>query len=412
MLSVQDALDLLLARAQPVTQTETINTLEATGRVLAGTEYASMDVPRVDNAAMDGYAVRSTDCRSSDCRSGDRRGGVQLPVSQRIAAGQAPAPLSPGSAARIFTGAGIPPGADAVVMQEHCRSLDDGRSVIIEHAPLPGQHIRRIGEDIRAGAPLLQAGTRLRAPELAYAASNGLASLAVTRRLRVAMLFTGDELVMPGTALGPGQIYNANRYALGSMLDGLGCETSDLGIVPDQLDATRSVLRTAARNHDLVLSCGGASVGEADHIKPAVAAEGSLDMWKIAMKPGKPLAFGTLNRADGATHFIGLPGNPVACLVTFMLFVRPFLLRLQGVRELSPRLLPMRADFSVRQPDERLELLRVRVNDAGNLVLAGNQGSAIMRAAVEATGLALRPPGQPVAPGDMLGYLPFAELLA
>ncbi|MGI4846439.1 MAG: molybdopterin molybdotransferase MoeA [Janthinobacterium lividum] len=402
MLSVQEALDLLLARAHPVTHTESIGTLAAAGRVLAATQYAGIDVPRADNAAMDGYAVRSAECRA----------GAVLPVSQRIAAGHVPAPLAPGSAARIFTGAGIPAGADAVVMQEYCRGAEDGRSVVIERQPVPGEHIRRIGEDIRAGSPLLEAGTRLRAPELAYAASNGLACLPVTRRLRVAMLFTGDELVMPGAALGPGQIYNANRYALGSMLCALGCEIDDFGIVPDRLDATRSVLRDAAAGHDLVLSCGGASVGDADHVKPAVAAEGSLDLWKIAMKPGKPLAFGTLRRPGGTTHFIGLPGNPVACLVSFLLFVRPFLLRLQGMRAVLPQPLSMRAEFSVERPDERLELLRVRVNEAGNLVLSGGQGSALMGSAVQGSGLALRPPGRRIAPGDTLAYLPFAELLA
>ncbi|MEW6759831.1 MAG: gephyrin-like molybdotransferase Glp [Pseudomonadota bacterium] len=403
MLSVHEALDLLLARAHPVTETDTVGTLAAAGRVLAATQYATIDVPRADNAAMDGYAVRSADCHA----------GAALPVSQRIAAGQSPAPLAPGSAARIFTGAGIPAGADAVVMQEHCHCADDGRTVTIVRPPAAGRHIRRIGEDIRAGAPLLEAGTRLRAPELAHAASNGLACLPVARRPRVAMLFTGDELVMPGVPLGPGQIYNANRYALGAMLCALGCETSDFGIVPDRLDATRAVLRDAAAGHDLVLSCGGASVGEADHVKPAVAAEGSLDMWKIAIKPGKPLAFGALRRHDGGVaHFIGLPGNPVASFVAFLLFVRPFLLRLQGARNVLPRPLSMRADFSVERPDERLEFLRVRVNDAGGLVLSGSQGAAVMSSAVQGSGLALRPPGRAIAAGDTVDYLPFAELLA
>lgn len=403
MLSVLEALVLILARAHPVTQTDTVNTLAATGRVLAMTQYATIDVPRADNAAMDGYAVRSAECCA----------GAVLPVSQRIAAGQSPEPLAPGSAARILTGAGIPAGADAVVMQERCHGADDGLTVTIVRPPAPGEHIRRIGEDIRAGAPLLGAGTRLRPPELAYAASNGLACLPVTRRLRVAMLFTGDELVMPGAALVAGQIYNANRYALGSMLCALGCETSDFGIVPDRLDATRTVLRDAAVGHDLVLTCGGASVGDADHVKPAVTAEGSLDMWKIAMKPGKPLAFGALRRPDGGTtHFIGLPGNPVACFVTFLLFVRPFLLRLQGVRDVLPRPLSMLADFSFDRPDDRLEFLRVRVNEAGNLVLSGSQGSAVMTSAVQGSGLALRRPGQSIAPGDRLAYLPFAELLS
>jgi len=397
MLSVHEALDLLLSRATPVAGTDTVGTVAACGRVLAATQYAAFDLPPADNAAMDGYAVRSAGCRL----------GAALPVSQRITAGARPEPLAPGSAARIFTGAAIPPGADAVVMQEHCRPGPDG-AVTLLHLPAPGEHLRRAGEDVRAGSVLLEAGTVLRPQELAYAASCGLDRLPVARRIRVAMLFTGDELATPGQPLAPGQIYNANRYALGALLARLGCEATDYGIVPDRLDATRAALRDAAAGHDLILSSGGASVGEEDHVRAAVAAEGSIAMWKIAMKPGKPLAFGSA----GGAHFLGLPGNPVAAFIGFLIFARPFILRLQGARDVRPAPLMLRADFQVDRPDQRLEFLRARVNAAGALELLPHQGSAILGSAVGADGLVLRAPGQPIARGDAVPYLPFSSLLA
>jgi len=397
MLNVHEALDHLLSRATPVAETDTVGILAACGRVLAATQYAALDLPPSDNAAMDGYAVRSADCRP----------GAVLPVSQRLPAGATPARLAPGSAARIFTGAAMPPGADAVVMQEHCLPGPDG-TVTLLHAPVPGEHLRRAGEDVRAGSVLLGAGTVLRPQELAYAASCGLDRLPVARRIRVAMLFTGDELAMPGQPLGPGQIYNANRYALGALLARLGCETSDYGIVPDRLDATRAALRDAAAGHDLILTSGGVSAGEEDHVRVAVAAEGGIDLWKIAMKPGKPLAIGSVGR----THFLGLPGNPVAAFIGFLVFARPFILRLQGARAVLPAPLMLHADFEVGHPDRRLEFLRVRVNAAGALELLPKQGSAILGSTVDADGLVLRSPGQVIARGDAVPYLPFASLLA
>jgi molybdopterin molybdotransferase len=403
MLSVHEALEHLLSRAIPLAHTETVATLGACGRVLAETRRAAVDVPPADNAAMDGYAVRSEDCRP----------GVALPVSQRIAAGACAAPLAPGSAARIFTGAPMPPGADAVVMQEHCRAGTDGATVTLLHSPAPGEHLRPAGEDAAIGRVMLEAGTRLRPQELAYAAACGLARLPVARRPRVALLFTGDELALPGMELLPGQVYNSTRYALGPLLAALGCETSDYGILPDRPELIRAALRDAAAGHDLVLGTGGASVGEEDHMKAAVAAEGSLDLWKIAIKPGKPLAFGALRRPDGGSaHFIGLPGNPVASFVTFLVLVRPFLLRLQGARDPLPRPLLMRADFTSPPADGRLEYLRAHVNAAGRLELADAQGSALLRSVVQADGLALRAPGQAIVPGDLVDYLPFGDLLS
>ncbi|HEV7816096.1 MAG TPA: gephyrin-like molybdotransferase Glp, partial [Janthinobacterium sp.] len=308
LLPVREALDFMLDAARPVRQAETVATLEANGRVLAQELTSSVNVPAEDNTQMDGYAVRAADCAA---------GAATLRVSQRIPAGYVGAALQPGTAARIFTGALIPSGADAVVMQELCEAAGD--SVTIRHAPKAGEWIRRAGEDIRAGSAILAAGTRLRSQELGLAASVGLAQLAVWRKLRVAVFFTGDELAMPGQALAPGAIYNSNRFTLRALLENLGCAISDYGIVPDALDATRAVLRDAAREHDLIITSGGVSVGEEDHIKPAVEAEGKLNMWQIAVKPGKPLAFGEV----GPAFFVGLPGNPVSSFVTFLLFVRP-----------------------------------------------------------------------------------------
>ena len=400
MLSVREALTQLLDAARPVEGSELVPTLEANGRVLFDDQRATIDVPSADNTQMDGYAVRAADCES---------GSATLRVAQRIPAGSVGAPLEAGAAARIFTGALIPPGADAVVMQEQCEAVGD--SVTVRHAPRAGEWIRRAGEDVSAGAVILPAGTRLRSQELGLAASVGLAALPVRRRVRVAVFFTGDELAMPGEPLEPGAIYNSNRFTLRGLLENFGCEFTDFGIVPDSLEATRATLREAARGHDLIVTSGGVSVGEEDHIKPAVESEGRLDMWQIAVKPGKPLAFGEVRREGGSSYFIGLPGNPVSSFITFLLFVRPFLLRLQGVSgPVEPRGYAMRADFALPKADRRNEFLRVRVNAAGGLDLFPNQGSGVLTSTVWGEGLVDNPPGQPIAEGDLVRFIPFAEL--
>lgn len=420
MLSVREALDTLLAAARPVSEVETVPTLEANGRVLAADQASTIDVPSADNTSMDGYAVRAADCVN---------GGAVLRVAQRIPAGQVGQPLEPGSAARIFTGAMIPEGADAVVMQEQCELSGD--TVTIRHTPKSGEWIRRTGEDIQAGATILTAGTRLRSQELGLAASVGLASLPVRRRLRVAVFFTGDELTMPGEApggvLAPGAIYNSNRFTLRGLLEDFGCVINDFGIVPDSLEATRATLREAARENDLIITSGGVSVGEEDHIKPAVEAEGQLNMWQIAVKPGKPLAFGEVRRnneeressttgasessATGAAFFLGLPGNPVSSFVTFLLFVRPFLLRLQGVSDpVEPRAWQLRADFNLPKADRRNEFLRARLNAGGGLDLFPNQSSGVLTSTVWGDGLIDNPPGRAINEGDIVRFIPFAEL--
>lgn len=401
LMPVREALDFLLAAARPLTGVELVPTLEANGRVLAEDQASKLDVPGADNTQMDGYAVRAADCAGAAAR---------LKVAQRIPAGQVGSFLEPGTAARIFTGALIPEGADAVVMQEQCEL--DGDLVTVRHAPQPGEWIRRRGEDVRAGAVILPAGTRLRSQELGLAASVGLAELPVRRRLRVAVFFTGDELAMPGEPLTPGAIYNSNRFTLRGLLENFGCEFTDYGIVPDSLQATRDTLRAAARQHDLIITSGGVSVGEEDHIKPAVEAEGSLNLWQIAVKPGKPLAFGEVDRAEGGSaFFLGLPGNPVSSFVTFLLFVRPFLLRLQGVSgEVVPNAVTMRADFDWPKPDRRNEFLRARINGEGGLELFPNQGSGVLTSTVWADGLIDCPPGQAIARGDLVRFIPFASL--
>ncbi len=400
LLSVDAALATLIAGAQPVAEIETLPTLAATGRVLAEAQHSALTVPAVDNTSMDGYAVFAADCASGEAR---------LPVSQRIPAGSVPQPLARGTAARIFTGAPIPPGADAVVMQEQCAA--DGDAVIVRHRPAPGEWVRRVGEDIRAGSEILAQGMKLRPQDTGLAASVGLASLPLYRRLKVAVFFTGDELVMPGEALPAGRIYNSNRFTLNGLLQMLGCEVSDFGIVPDRLDATREVLRRAAAGNDLIVTSGGVSVGEEDHIKPAVEAEGSLSLWKISVKPGKPLAFGEVHAGGGRkAHFIGLPGNPVSSFVTFLIFVRPFILRCQGVDRVRPLSYPLRADFDWAKPDSRREFLRVKSNAAGGLDLYTNQSSAVLSSAVWGDGLVDNPAMQAIRRGDTVTFLPYSEL--
>lgn len=401
MLSVEQALTQLLQQAQPLPVVEWIDTLAAVGRVLAQSVNATINVPPLDNSVMDGYAVQAEDVAMI---------GINLPVSQRIAAGQVGSALQPGTAARIFTGAPIPVNANAVVMQEQCRELNG--HVTFQHIPRAGEHVRRAGEDIASGSRILTVGCRLRPQDCGLAASVGLAQLPVIRRLRVAVLCTGDELTLPGQALKPGAIYNSNRFVLIGALQQLGCDVTDMGIVPDHLDATRAALKQAAGEHDLIISSGGVSVGEEDHVKAAVNAEGQLQLWSIAVKPGKPLAFGHINHALGSTPIIGLPGNPVSSFVTFLIFARPFILQRQGRTDVTPKTIALRADFNWLKPDQRREFLRVRINDVGGLDLFANQKSGVLSSTTWADGLLDNPPGHVIQEGDWARYLPFSALLS
>lgn len=399
MISVDEALSRMVDAARPLTAAEEVLLSEALGRVLACDQSASLAVPPHDNSAMDGYAVRAADLETD--------GPTRLAIGQRITAGSVGVPLVPGTAARIFTGAPIPPGADAVVMQEQTRL--EGDAVVIEQAVAAGTNIRRAGEDIAPGDILLRAGTRLAPQHLGLAAAVGLYRLPVVRRLRVATFFTGDELVDPGEPLGPGKIYNSNRYMLDAALAALGFEVLDLGTVPDDLEATVAVLREAARRADVVLTSGGVSVGEEDHVKAAVARIGKLDLWRVAIKPGKPLAFGEVE----GKPFLGLPGNPVSVFVAFTLFARPYLLRMAGVSDVLPRAFELEAAFDWPRPDKRREFLRARVVPACGtsfrVEIYPHQGSGVLTSTVWGDGLVDVPAGQPIARGERVRFIPFTE---
>ena len=411
LLTLDDALGRLLAgaSAHPITATEIVSTFDALGRVLAVPVSSALDVPPADNTSMDGYALHAADVSTA---------GTMLTVAQRIPAGVVGPPLARGTAARIFTGAQVPAGATAVVMQEQCEAIagDGLGSVRVNTVPAAGQWIRRRGEDVEHGAVVLQPGCRLTPQALGMAASVGAATLTVRRKPRVAVFSTGDELVMPGEPLKPGAIYNSNRFTLRGLLQAAGCEVVDLGIVPDRLDATQDAVRRAAAGNDLILTSGGVSTGEEDHIRPAVQAEGWIENWQIAIKPGKPLAFGGVRRADGSVAlFIGLPGNPVSSFVNFLLAVVPVLRVMQGadasVAQALPKGLAMRADFDWPKADKRREFLRVRVNADGALELFSNQSSGVLTSAVWGDGLVDNPGGQVIRRGDTVRFMPFAELM-
>ncbi|MDQ0571255.1 molybdopterin molybdotransferase [Variovorax paradoxus] len=414
LMALDEALASLLGKAQPLLPAESVATFDANGRVLAQDLVSALTVPPRDNSSMDGYAVRAADCAAP---------GALLQVAQRIPAGTVGTPLAAGTAARIFTGAQIPEGADAIVMQEDTQAVpQEGTlgSVRIEIVPTAGQWIRRAGEDVAAGDVVLRKGERLTPAALGLAASIGFDRLQVARRPRVALLSTGDELVMPGEvapeAMKPGAIYNSNRFFMRALLHRLGCEVNDLGIVPDRREATIEALRGAAESSDLIITTGGVSVGEEDHIKAAVQALGELQLWSLSMKPGKPFAYGSIARAagdaQGRCHVTGLPGNPVSSFLTFLLLVRPFLLTLQGAARVAPEPVQMRADFDWPRADKRREFLRARRNAAGGLDLFANQSSGVLTSMVWGDGVVDNPPGQTIQAGDTVNFIPLASLLA
>ena len=412
--TLEEALAELLAAAEPLGETVTVSTFDADRRVLGADVVSPLDVPGFDNSQMDGYAMRSSDVREA---------GVVLQVTQRIAAGHFGKALEPLSAARIFTGAPMPPGADCVVMQEDCETVNACEGgVRVNSVPKAGQWVRSRGEDVKQGAVALSKGEQLAPAALGLIASLGFDQVNVSRRVRVALFSTGDELVMPGAVkpqdLKPGAIYNSNRFFLRAMLLRAGCEVTDLGIVPDKREATLQALQQAAASHDVILTSGGVSVGEEDHIKPAVQALGHLDLWSISMKPGKPFAYGRVNRQtqgneNGFAHFVGLPGNPVSSFVTFLLLVRPLLARLNGQSgDLNTiNSIAIRADFTPAKADKRREFLRVKRNDAGGLDLFPNQNSSVLTSCVWADGLVDVPAGHKITQGDIVRFIPFSEVL-
>ncbi len=413
LMPLDEACAIILSHVKPLQAVESVASWDADGRVLAEDVVSELDVPALDNTSMDGYAVRSIDAQQS---------GTRLHVVQRIPAGSHGVMLHAGQAARIFTGAPIPPGADAVVMQEHV-ATDPAQHdhIVLNQAAVAGQWIRRAGEDVAKGAVILPKGTRLQPAELGLAASVGRDRLKVLRKPRVALLSTGDELIMPGTVapadMKPGTIYNSNRYFLRALLQRSGCEVSDLGIVADQKQATMDVLSQASETHDLIVSSGGVSVGEEDHVKPAVQALGVLHVWQIAMKPGKPLAFGWLNKpttkaAAQPCYFMGLPGNPVSSYVTYLCVVWPFLAALQGIVQPAPSAFLLPVHFDWPRPDKRREFLRVRRNGQGGLDLFPNQSSGVLTSAVWGDGLIDVAPDQALRHGDVVSYWPFSHWLS
>ena len=396
---IVEALAHLLAQVPAPPVAETVPLRAALGRVLAEARQAAMDVPAYDNSAMDGYALNTREVKVS---------GVSLSVSQTIAAGHPGQPLAAGTVARIFTGAPIPPGADAVVMQENTEVR--GNQIMLNEVARAGQNIRRRGHDIALGSTVLPAGQRLSPQDLGLLASLGSARVAVYKPLTVALLNTGDEVVAPGTALAPGQLYDSNSFTLEGLLQGLGFQVRKLGIVADTPQATEAALQLAATEADVVITTGGVSVGAEDHVRAAVEKLGRLSLWKLAIKPGKPFSFGTV----GGKPFFGLPGNPVAVFVTFVLLVRPFILRMQGALADAAPVFPVKAGFTVSEASTRQEYLRVRLlNRNGGRVaeLYPDQGSSVLTSLSWADGLAVVPVQTTVKPGDELDYLPFAGLL-
>ncbi|HSC85314.1 MAG TPA: gephyrin-like molybdotransferase Glp [Pseudomonas sp.] len=395
LLPVEEALERLLrlADAAPIEAIERVPLADAEGRVLAEDLLAGFDLPPWPNSAMDGYALALADWQ-----------GEPLSVSQRILAGQAPEPLQPGTCARIFTGAPLPAGADTVEMQENCTVLADGRVHFSE--PLrAGQNVRPQGQETRLGELVLPAGTRLGPVELGLAASLGQAELALRRRPRVAVISTGDELVEPGQALGPGQIYNSNRTLLCAWLRRLGCEVLDAGILVDDLQRTRDAL-AALVDVDLILSTGGVSVGEADFLGQVLHEEGEISLWKLAIKPGKPLTFGHYR----GVPVLGLPGNPASTLVTFGLLARPYLLRRLGVVDVAPLSVEVPAGFAWNKAGKRREYLRARL-EQGRAVLYPNQSSGVLRSAAWADGLVEVREERTLAEGEAVRFIPLSELL-
>jgi len=400
LIPLEKALAFLLGDVQENTAVIEVPLPEALGCVLARSCTAAIDVPAFDNSAMDGYAVNTADLDKPGCT---------LPVSQTIAAGHPGTSLSRGTAARIFTGAPMPAGADAVVIQENTQAAAGEVAVMV--LPEPAENIRLKGHDVGKGELILEAGHRLRPQDLGLLASLGIAAVTVKQPLTVAIINTGDEVVAPGQPLRPGQLYDSNSFTLEGLLTGLGMRVIKKGIVEDSLASTQAALKEAAADADCIITTGGVSVGEEDHVRQAVEALGQLSLWKLAIKPGKPFSYG---RIDGIPFF-GLPGNPVAVFVTFAMLVRPYLLNTQGAAADKAPYVNVRAGFDITSPGSRLEFLRVRLvpDGKGGQVLDafGNQGSSLMTSLAWADGLAEIPQGKTVSKGEWLKFIPFSGIL-
>lgn len=409
LLRLDDALDILAARLFPVVGTESLPLSQAAGRVLAAPVAATVSNPRFDNAAMDGFCARAADLNAD--------GATTLPVAGRIAAGHAPAmPLRAGTAARIFTGAPLPPGADTVAMQEDCAphpTLDAPETVTFPAGLGAGNFVRRAGEDFGAGATVLSPGRRLRPQDIAMAAAAGHADVTVFKRLRAGVLSTGDEIIEPGQSLGPAQIYGSNRYGLMAALAALGVEVTDLGHLPDDRPATEAALADAGASQDVIVTSGGVSVGGEDHVVDAVRALGEVHVWRMAVKPGKPTTLGTVGRAA----FIGLPGYPVSSLATFMMVARPVVLRLSGAtaEPMFPAVFPLPAGFTFTKKHRRRQFVRARVDRSGGAPVARlypSQEPHVLSSMIDSDGLVdLREDCTGVAEGDLVDFIPYSSIL-
>ncbi len=409
LMPTAEALARLAETTEAVATAVEVPITEAHGRILAEDILSQHDVPPHDNAAVDGWAVYFDDL--------NKDGDTSLAWRDRIPAGRPLGHAAPrGEALRVFTGAPMPegeggaPGPDTVLMQEDCRE-EDGQ-VIIPPGIKKGANRRNAGEDIKQGEAILAAGRRLKPQDVGLAASVGLTSLAVYRRLKVAVFSSGDEVFEPGQDLPPGGIYDSNRFMVIALLEGLGCEVNDLGILPDRLDAVQGALDNASKSHDALITSGGVSTGEEDHIKGAVEALGHLHFWRLAIRPGRPIALGQVGRVP----FVGLPGNPVAVLVTFLRFARPLLLGLSGARDTEPHSFPVRADFDYNKKGGRREWLRARLRTLDDGSLAAEKykssGAGILSSAVFADGLIELPEDVTrVEEGMLVDFLPFNEMM-
>lgn len=391
MIEIEEAQSQIIQAVSSVSETENITLTESLGRVLAKNITSEINVPPADNSAMDGFAVTASDI-------------TQLPhtfsVSQRIPAGSAPTALSPNTAARIFTGAEIPENADAVVIQENCDFSDD-QTVTLNISPSKGDNIRRQGQDIKSGDVVLSSGQKLSPQHIGLLASIGVTHTTVFRKVRVSILSTGSELIAPGTPLQPGQIYNSNQIMLAQLLGSLGCEVSICPSVVDSLEQTIQRFKDASANSDLIVSSGGVSVGDEDHVKPAVESLGKLNLWKINIKPGKPLAFGHIANSK----FLGLPGNPVSAFVTFLLFGIPLVKKLQGQNHQKPMSFFLPSTFAIDKPRRHPEYIRVRIENNA-IEKFPNQSSGVLSSTCWANALALIPDNKTIGKGDLLEVLP------
>ena len=402
LMSADDALSFLIDSASVTAMTEAVSLDDSLGRILASDIHSTINVPGFDNSAMDGYTIALNDNQVA-------QENLSFDVVDRIAAGSTGNDLKIGNAARIFTGAPIPNGANTVVMQEECTLSEDKSQITVKRAINLNENIRPTGNDILKDNVILSSGRQIKPQDISLAASVGVGELVVFKKIKVGVFFTGDELVEPGNPLTPGKIYNSNRYALVALLKQVGCDVINLGNIEDKLDATCEALEALESQCDLIMTTGGVSVGEEDHVKPAVEKLGELNLWKIRMKPGKPLAYGKVKQ----TPFIGLPGNPVSSFVTFCIFSLPFIKKMQGNSNYESKILKVKTNFDCKRAKPRREYARVRIDHSTETPLANlfpKQGSDVMSSVVWADGIVEIPENTTFETGTILNYFSMSEL--